>query len=136
MRSMPRFLYVFLVTALLGSCSELTKDDVTGTYVNNGLAYESRLQFFADGTYQHFVYQSLGNSVSSRENKWTHSTDGEGLEIQLQGFKSVVTIKDFAAHRSWGSHYKTMVIEVERGFFGAVILRTQEDVPVEFLRLD
>lgn len=133
MRSTSRFLFVFLIAVLLSSCRDLAKEDVMGSYVNNGLAYEQRLQFFADGTYLHFVYQSLGNSVSSRENSWTYANDGKGLELQLQGFKSVVTIKDFAAHRARGSYSHLIKLDVERGFFGSLILRTQENVPIEFV---
>ncbi|WP_156477409.1 hypothetical protein [Falsihalocynthiibacter arcticus] len=127
-----RLLLVFI--ALFGTvgCKPLTTGNLAQTYVSDGLAYRQQIQLMKNGTYRHAVFQSMGNSVSTREGKWRVERNGGDTRVLLEGFKSVATHRDFAVHRVWGVKFQEMVFNTRRGIFGTLIITSATDPPVEY----
>lgn len=126
-----RLLLVFTLLGAVG-CKQMTSGSLIQIYISDGLAYRQQIDLKKDGTYQHRVFQSIGNSVSTREDRWRIDRTGGKMRVILDEFKPVVTHRDFAIHRVWGVKFKEMVFDTRRGFFGTIILTSASDPPVEY----
>lgn len=130
------FLAALMVGLVLSGCRPIGQDDLVRKFVNEGLAYRQHIELNSDGSFVHTVFQSSGNSVSTREARWSLSGEDGNQRIVFNEFKPVVTFKDYAIHRARSVTPYLAEMTVRKGIFGTYRLTSLIEPVVVFVSVN